>query len=261
MKRRDTWERVRRVRIGSLWLDALSFDGALAAVEQLLASGTGGALFTPNVDHIVTAESHAGLRDAYAAADLSVADGQWVVWASRLLGTPLPEKISGSDLLLPLARAAGQKGRSIFLLGGAPGIAEEAARRLEKEGALICGLESPRIDLAEPQDALVARIAGARPSLVLVALGCPKQELWIHRHRARLRPAVLVGIGATLDFLAGRVRRAPPWVSRTGLEWAFRLALEPRRLARRYLVNDPKFLGILLRTLRESRVRRMLEKR
>jgi len=109
---------VRRVRIGSLWIDALSFDGALQAVERLLDSGAGGALFTPNLDHIVIADSHAGLREAYAAADMAVADGQWVVWASRLLGTPLPVKISGSDLLLPLARAAGLRGRSIYLLGG-----------------------------------------------------------------------------------------------------------------------------------------------
>ena len=242
-------------------MDALTFGGAVEAVEGLLGSGNGGAIFTPNVDHIVIAESHAGLREAYAAADLAVADGQWVVWASRLLGTPVPEKISGSDLLLPLARAAGQRGRSIYLLGGAPAVAEAAAHRLESEGALICGLESPPIDLAQPQDVLVARIAAARPAIVLVALGCPKQELWIHRHRALLRPAVLFGIGGTLDFLAGRVRRAPPWVSRAGLEWAFRLALEPRRLARRYLINDPRFLGILLRTLRAPRARRVLETR
>ncbi len=232
-------------------MDALSFDGALGAVEQLVDSGSGGVLFTPNVDHIVTAESNAEFREAYAAADLAVADGQWVVWAARLLGTPLPGKISGSDFLLPLARAAGRRGQSIYLLGGAPGVAEEAARRLEKEGALICGWESPQVDLAAPQDELVARIAATRPSLILVALGCPKQELWIHRHRAQLRPAVLLGVGATLDFIAGRIRRAPPWVSSLGLEWAFRLLHEPHRLARRYLVNDPTFLAILVRTQRE----------
>ncbi len=251
---------MRRVRIGSLWVDALSFEGVLAAVEQLRVSGKGGALFTPNIDHIVTAESHAGLREAYAAADLTVADGQWVVWASRLLGTPLPAKISGSDLLLPLARDAGKKGRPIYLLGGSPGVAEAAARRLEKEGAIICGVESPSIDLSQPQDELVARIAATKPGFVLVALGCPKQELWIHQQRARLRPAVLVGIGGTLDFLAGRIRRAPPWISRAGLEWAFRLVHEPRRLARRYLIKDPMFLGILLRTLREPRARRTIER-
>lgn len=242
-------------------MGALTFGGALDALDRLLGSGEGGALFTPNVDHIVTAESHAELREAYAAADLTVADGQWLVWASRLLGTPLPEKISGSDLVVPLAREAGKKGRSIYLLGGSPGVAETAARRLEAEGAIICGWESPQIDLAQPQDQLVARIAAARPALVLVALGCPKQELWIHRCRERLRPAVLLGIGGSLDFIAGRIRRAPQWISRAGLEWVFRLLHEPRRLARRYLVNDPKFFGILLRTMREPVAGRVLEMR
>src|SRR5438067_3441967 len=122
--------RVNRVRVGPLWMDALSFDGVLEAVDRLAASGKGGAVFTPNVDHIVIADSHAGLREAYAGADLSIADGQWVVWASRLLGTPLPGKISGSDLILPLARRSGQRGRSMYLLGGSPGVAEPAARRL-----------------------------------------------------------------------------------------------------------------------------------
>jgi N-acetylglucosaminyldiphosphoundecaprenol N-acetyl-beta-D-mannosaminyltransferase len=251
--------KVRRIRIGSVWIDALTFEGALQAVERLIAAGHGGALFTPNVDHIVTADSHADLREAYAAADLSLADGQWVVWASQLLGTPLPAKISGSDLILPLAREAGRTGRSIFLLGGAPGVAEAAAHRLEKEGAIVCGWESPQIDLAAPQDELVARIAAVKPALILVALGCPRQEIWIHRHRERLRPAVLLGVGGTLDFITGRIRRAPGWISKAGLEWAFRLLLEPRRLARRYLVNDPWFLGILLRTLLEPRERRLLD--
>lgn len=240
-------------------MDAITFEGALEAVERLIAAGNGGALFTPNVDHVVIADSHPGLREAYAAADLSVADGQWVVWASRFLGTPLPGKVSGSDLILPLAREAGRKGRPIFLLGGAPGVAEAAGQRLEKEGAIVCGWESPQIDLATPQDSLVARIAAAKPALILVALGCPRQELWIHRYRDRLRPAVLLGVGGTLDFITGRIRRAPAWISKAGLEWAFRLALEPRRLARRYLVNDPRFLGILLRTSREPLADRTVE--
>jgi len=246
-----------RVRIGSVWIDVLTFAQAVDDILALMERN-GGSVFTPNVDHLVTAESSAALREAYAAVDLSVADGQWVVWASQILGTPLPGKISGSDLILPLARAAGSRGRSIYLLGGAPGVAELAARRLEAEGARICGLESPIVDLAAPQDNLVARVAAAKPSLVLVALGAPKQEIWIHRHGPRLRPAVLIGVGGTLDFLAGRIRRAPRWVSRAGLEWLFRLAHEPRRLARRYLVNDPKFLGIVLRTLREPLSARML---
>jgi N-acetylglucosaminyldiphosphoundecaprenol N-acetyl-beta-D-mannosaminyltransferase len=246
-----------RVRIGSIWIDALTLPGALTAIDSLAA--VGGAVFTPNVDHIVTAEKDSRLREAYAAADLALADGQWVVWASRLLGTPLPEKISGSDLVLPLARRAAERNRSIYLLGGSPGAAEIAAARLERETSVrICGFDSPRIDLAAPDESVVRRVAEARPSIVLVALGAPKQEIWIHRYRERLRPAVLLGVGATLEFLAGRVRRAPAWISTVGLEWLFRLALEPRRLSRRYLVDDPRFLTLLLQTLRLPKSERIL---
>lgn len=241
-----------RIRIGSVWMDALGFHEAVEAIDALAASGRGGEVFTPNVDHIVKAESLPALREAYAEADLSLADGQWVVWASRILRTPLPQKISGSDLVLPLARKAAERGRSLYLLGGAPGAAKAAAERLAREtGVRICGCESPRVDLTEPDEALLSRIAAARPDFVLVALGCPKQEIWSQRYHERLRPAVLIGVGASLEFVSGQVRRAPRWISRAGLEWLFRLVLEPRRLARRYLVDDPRFAAILLRTRRQ----------
>lgn len=247
-----------RIRIGSVAVDAVSSAGAFAAIEALAVAGRGGSVFTPNVDHFVQAELNPEFRSAYQGADLVVADGQWVVWAARLIGTPVPEKISGSDLVLPLARKAAHRRQSLYLLGGRPGSAELAARRLEREtGVHICGCEAPLVDLAAPDEALLDRIAAARPTYLLVALGAPKQEIWIHRHARRLRPTVLLGVGATLDFLAGKVRRAPAWVSMAGLEWLFRLALEPRRLARRYLVNDPRFLAILVRTWREQRAARL----
>ncbi|MGZ6123378.1 MAG: WecB/TagA/CpsF family glycosyltransferase [Myxococcales bacterium] len=246
-----------RVRIGSIWIDTLTVPAALEAIDALRSRG-GGMVFTPNVDHIVNCDADARLRAAYDAADLAIADGQWVVWASRLLGTPLPAKISGSDLALPLARMAAERNRSLYLLGGTPGAAEEAAARLRRETSVrVCGFDAPRIDLSAPDESVVERIAQAKPDFVLVALGSPKQEIWSHRSLERLRPAVLLGVGATLDFLAGRIRRAPAWISRLGMEWLFRLALEPRRLARRYLVNDPRFAALLLRTLRLPKAKRV----
>jgi N-acetylglucosaminyldiphosphoundecaprenol N-acetyl-beta-D-mannosaminyltransferase len=249
-----------RIRIGTLWIDALSFDGALDAIDDLLDAGQGGTVFTPNVDHVVTSDTDPRLRDAYRTASLSIADGQWLIWASRLLGTPLPEKISGSDLVVPLARRAAARGRSLYLLGGAPGVAEEAARKLAAlTGVRIVGFSSPTVAadaITEDERDVVQSIRDSRPDVVLVALGAPKQELFIHWNARALRPAVLIGVGASIDFLAGRVRRAPRWISRTGLEWLFRLALEPRRLARRYLLRDPKFVAILVRTLLEPRDRR-----
>ena len=247
-----------RVRIGPVWMDSLTEAEAVAAVERLCGAGRGGLVFTPNVDHVVKADADPRLREAYSAADLSLPDGQWVIWASRLLGTPLAGKVSGSDFVLPLARMAAARGLSMYLLGGAPGVADEAARRLrEATSVRICGAEAPRIDLSAPDESIVERVARAKPDLVLVALGAPKQEIWSHRNLERLRPAVMLGVGASLDFVAGRVRRAPPWMSRWGMEWMFRLALEPRRLARRYLVDDPRFLRIVARTRRLPRALRV----
>jgi N-acetylglucosaminyldiphosphoundecaprenol N-acetyl-beta-D-mannosaminyltransferase len=250
-----------RVRFGSIWIDSLTFAGALDEIDRLVGAGAGGAVFTPNVDHVVSAESNPAFREAYARANLSLVDGQPLVWASRLLGTALPQKISGSDLVEPLMERAGRRGWRVFLIGGAPGSAKAAAKRLSSAyGVAIVGIEDGRIGL-EPSpadEALLLRIAEARPQLVLVALGAPKQELWIHARRARLAPAVAIAVGATLDFLAGAVQRAPPWMRRAGLEWLYRLLQEPRRLARRYLWNDPKFLAILLRTWLSPRETRQI---
>jgi N-acetylglucosaminyldiphosphoundecaprenol N-acetyl-beta-D-mannosaminyltransferase len=253
-----------RVRFGELWVDALTFAQALDAIEALVVAGRGGSVFTPNVDHVVNADDNPSFRAAYAAASLSLADGQPLVWTSRLLGAPLPEKISGSDLIFPLMKRAAERRWRVYLFGGGPGVAEKAAQVLtEQFGVTIVGCEAPRISL-EPDPAVdgpvVERIRKANPQLLLVALGAPKQELWLHRAGAAIRPTVGVGVGASLDFVAG-ARRAPRWMSRAGLEWLFRLLQEPRRLARRYLINDPKFLLILYRTLRTPRSLRVLTER
>jgi N-acetylglucosaminyldiphosphoundecaprenol N-acetyl-beta-D-mannosaminyltransferase len=251
-----------RVRIGHVWVDAVTFGGALAAIGDLVRRGAGGAVFTPNVDHIVTAEQDAAFREAYEAADLSIADGKYVVWASRWLGTPIPEKVSGSDLIEPLLREAGRDGWRVFMLGGAPGVAEAAAEWSRREcGANVVGTASPFIRLdGSPGDLEqgVDEVVSCRPDLLLVAMGAPKQERWIHHNRARLGSAVALGIGASLDFVIGRVKRAPAWVSNAGLEWVYRLAREPRRLSRRYLVKDPRFLAVLARTACLPRDRRVI---
>ena len=215
-------------------------------------------MFTPNVNHVVQAEGNARLRDAYQAAALSLVDGMPVLWASRFMGSPLPEKVSGSDLVVPLLERAAARGWRVFFLGGCRVRPRGARDLLVKSipGLHVVGVASPRINVdsaSATHDAIVDELREARPDLVLVALGAPKQELFSHAVAERLRPAVLVGIGGTLDFIAGKVRRAPPWMSKNGLEWLFRLAQEPRRMWRRYLVQDPRFLLIVLRELRRAR--------
>ena len=241
-----------RIRIGNVPIDRISFSAALDRIAALVGGTAGGAVFTPNVDHVVTAEDDQEFRAAYLAADLCLVDGQPLVWAAALLGARLPEKISGSDLMLPLLQRAAREGWRVYLLGGAEGVAEALSRDLPARlGVSVCGASSRRISLRRSaEDEQVARaIAQSGAQLVLVGLGAPKQELWIHRCRPWLGPAVCVAVGASLDFLAGRVKRAPRWVSKAGLEWLFRLLQEPGRLWRRYLIKDPRFLYVLLRQL------------
>jgi N-acetylglucosaminyldiphosphoundecaprenol N-acetyl-beta-D-mannosaminyltransferase len=243
-----------RVQVGAVPIDVVTFAGALDAIEALVEAQRGGFVVTPNIDHVVLAEQNPDFRAAYACASLSLVDGQPLVWASPMLGERLPDKISGSDLVWPLLERAAQKKWRVYFLGAGPGVAELAAQKVkERYGTFVVGCDSPRlsIDPADPaSQAAFEKVRAAKPDLLLLALGAPKQEVLMHRFLPAYAPAVAVGVGASLDFIAGMVKRAPAWVSRSGLEWAWRLSREPKRLWRRYLVNDPKFLLILARTLR-----------
>jgi N-acetylglucosaminyldiphosphoundecaprenol N-acetyl-beta-D-mannosaminyltransferase len=246
-----------RVRFGRLWVDVLNFSEAIAAVRDLVARGDGGAIFTPNVDHVVLVDEHPKFRQAYRRASLSLADGMPLVWSSRLLGKRIPEKLSGSDMIVPLIELAAKERWRVYFLGGMPGdpgAAKIAADRLRAAyGVDIVGVDPAKVsaDGDSPDDAAVAaRVRAAAPDIVFVALGTPKQELWISQWLNELRPTVAIGCGASLDFISGKVVRAPHWVSNAGFEWAFRLAQDPKRMWRRYLVRGPRFFGILIRTAR-----------
>jgi N-acetylglucosaminyldiphosphoundecaprenol N-acetyl-beta-D-mannosaminyltransferase len=251
----------RRVRFGHIHADDVSFAACLDAIAELVQARQGGFVVTPNVDHVCLAETHLDLRDAYQGASLSLADGMPLLWLAKLMQVPLPEKISGSDLVAPLMARAAQRGWRVYLLGGGDGIGEAAAAVLRKQnpGLLIVETASPPLGFEKDPSqnaAVLQAIAKARPDILLVALGCPKQELWMHHNVAHLAPAVALGIGATLDFIAGKVRRAPQWMSKMGLEWLYRLAQEPTRMASRYLVRDRAFVGIAWRMLSAPRAAR-----
>jgi N-acetylglucosaminyldiphosphoundecaprenol N-acetyl-beta-D-mannosaminyltransferase len=244
-----------RVLVGKVAIDAVDLEGALDAIEVLIRAGRGGTVFTPNVDHVVLADENPRFCRAYQEVSLSLADGMPVLWASKLLGTPLPAKVSGSDLIEPLMDRAASRGYRVFLLGGAAGVAETArhALRTRLPKLEVVGTDSSRVDVDVRQDDLLERIRRTRPDIVLVALGAPKQEVWSHEHREALAPAVLIGVGAGIDFIAGTQKRAPRWMSESGLEWLYRLARDPRRLAGRYFLRDPWFCWILARQLAGSR--------
>src|SRR5262245_4524255 len=250
----------RGLRIGSLWVDAVTRGEALTAIERLVDSGRGGAVFTPNVDHVVIAESNPALRAAYASASLSVADGMPLVWLSPWLGCRLPERVAGSDLFMPLMQIAARRGWRVYLVGGAPSVAREAAEKLRTDyGVDIVGSSSPIVDRhgVEIDGHALEGVRAARPDLVVVALGNPKQELWVARAGGTLGPAVSLGFGAVLDFLVGRQKWAPRWMADAGLEWLYRLAHNPRRLWRRYLVQDPRFAFIVVSTWWRARRHRL----
>lgn len=201
---------------------------------------------TPNVDHAVMFQHHEGLQKSYEKAAMVVADGAPLIAASRLLGKSLPERVAGSDLGPQVIAEASKryseghcKSLRLFLLGAGPGVADRAAKKITKQfpGIEIVGTYCPPLgfekDETENQRTLDA-VKVAKPDLLLIGLGAPKQELWIHQHYQEIDAKVALCIGATIDFLAGEKKRSPEWMQRSGLEWAHRLLSEPRRLAGRY---------------------------
>jgi N-acetylglucosaminyldiphosphoundecaprenol N-acetyl-beta-D-mannosaminyltransferase len=223
--------------------------------------GEGGSILTVNVDILRSLSRNSELAALAEDAEIVVADGMPLVWAASLAGYSVPERVTGASLVTTLAQAAAGSARSVFLVGGEPGVPEAAGRALAERfpGLRIAGTDSPPIGFEQdPQQlsALVDRIAAARPDLVLVGLGFPKQERLIARLRPLLPSAWMLGCGAGIPFAAGQFRRAPAFLQRIGAEWAHRLLLEPRRLARRYLLHDLPFALLLLATAATGRAGR-----
>lgn len=228
-----------RVDIAGVPIDRVDMDGAMARLRAALRHRRQVQVATVNMDFLVRAQRHPELRAVLGRTELNVADGMPVVWLSRLLGRPVPGRVAGADMAPLLVAEAAASGASVFLLGGEHGVAEVAVRRLTRDhpGLRIAGWhEPPRARLDEmDNERLIELVADSGADLLLVALGNPKQELWIDRYRHRLPGvAVAIGVGCVFDLWAERVYRAPTWMQRTGLEWLHRLLAEPRRLAGRH---------------------------
>lgn len=231
-------------------LHAITEAECVAVVLDELDAGRGGWVTTPNLDHLRRLVRDDEFRALCAPSSLAVADGAPLVLASKLQRTPLPTRVAGSDLISSLSAGAARRGRSVYLLGGDPGTAEGAAR--------VLGARHPTLRIAgtscpEPgfdrdparMRAIVDELVRAKPDVVYVALGSPKQEKLIAALMPALPGAWWLGIGISFSFLTGDVQRAPRWMRSTGLEWVHRLAQEPRRLARRYLVDGLPFAAVL----------------
>ena len=248
-----------RVRVGGATVDPLTEHEVVQRVGAELAAGRGGRIVTPNVDICRAVSRNTVLEELVNSADLVVADGMPLVWASWLLGTPIPQRVTGADLIWSLSGLAARHGWPVYLLGGPPGVAVSAARRLvERYPKLrVCGVEAPPYGFEESaagRARVRRRVVAAAPGLVFVGLGFPRQDVLITQLRREVPGAWFVGCGAAISFAAGVVPRAPRWVRRAGLEWAFRLVGEPGRLARRYLIDD---LPFALRMLAGALTRRL----
>jgi N-acetylglucosaminyldiphosphoundecaprenol N-acetyl-beta-D-mannosaminyltransferase len=237
-----------RVWIWGLPLAPLTATRLLDEIRRLIDAGAPSYFITANLNYAMLTSRLPDLQEVNRRAAFVVADGMPLVWASRRCATPLPERVAGSDLIFALSRMAAERGYRVFLLGAGPGVADTAAANLcaRYPGLQIVGIEAPSIREGEGTDALLTRIQAARPDLLIVALGQPKGERWIFEHYQALGVPVSVQVGGSLDFAAGRIRRAPRWIQRVGLEWVYRLVLEPRRLSRRYWENGLFLIGQVL---------------
>ncbi len=247
----------RRVRLAGLDFDALTNAQVVDQVTEALDRGAGGVIVTPNIDICRQARRDAAYGDLVRAASIVVPDGMPLVWAARLTGQPLAGRVTGADLIYSLCQAMAARSWPVFLLGGlpapdgAPGTAERAAAALAERyrGLAAAGAWSPPAAfdaLSGDIETLRKSLVELEPAVVFVGLGFPKQEQLIARLRADLPGAWFLGCGAAIPFAAGEIARAPQWMQRSGLEWAYRLLREPRRLARRYLIDDLPFAIWLL---------------
>lgn len=238
----------RFVELLGVRVNVAPFDEAVESVLKAPETGERLTLHFANAHSLVEANRSPSLR-AILNEDVVEPDGVPLVWLARRRGTAA-ERVCGPDFLPALVSRGIPLGRSHFFLGGAPGVPEELARRLGEEypGVRVVGTFSPPFRPATPQEdeALVAQINSAHPDYVWVGLGAPKQDLWVAAHRPLLTASALLAVGAAFDFHAGKKRRAPRWMQRTGTEWLFRLITEPRRLAVRYTVVNARFLWLVL---------------
>lgn len=248
------------MKVGSVQFDPLTEQEVVNRVLAELSAGAGGQIITPNVDILHRAMRDAEARRHITSSTITVADGKPLIWASKIAGNPLPARVPGSDLIWSLSAAMAGAGRSVYLLGGEPGTAQQAEEVLRERhpDLKLAGHLSPPFGFdtrASEYDAVCDEVAGSDPDLVFVGFGFPKQERVIARLRPRLPQTWFMGCGAAIGFVAGVHSRAPGWMQERGLEWLHRLALEPRRLMRRYLVDDAPFAMRLLAASARQRLR------
>lgn len=246
-----------KMKFMNIEIDNLTMQETLHIIEQLIREKKHAYVVTPNVDHIVRLECDTELQKAYKNATLVLTDGKPLLWIAKLYRTPIKEKISGSDLFPCLCEMAAQKGYKMFFLGAAEGVAEKAAENLTKrfKGLKVVGTYSPpfgfEVNCGEIEK-IKAMIRSVKPDILIVGLGCPKQEKFMYNHCKALEVPISFGLGASFDFEAGNIKRAPRWMSNNGLEWLYRITQDPKRMMKRYLVDDRKIFGLVIKYRKDN---------
>lgn len=231
-------------------IDNLTMHETLEEIERLIQKNGSSYVVTPNVDHIVQLETNEELQAVYKNASLILTDGKPLLWIAKLYKTPIKEKISGSDLFPILCKLAAEKGYRMFFLGAAEGIATKAAENLMKRysGLQVVGTYSPPYGFEKDENEMAKienMIKKNKPHILIVGLGCPKQERFMLHNCEQLGVPISFGLGASFDFESGNIKRAPKWMANNGLEWLFRMMQDPKRMFRRYIINDRKIVALI----------------
>ena len=232
------------------YINNLTMSETIDEIEQMIESGKRSYVVAINVDVVMKIENDSYLKKVVDGADMVLVDGMPLVWISKMQGKTLKAKISGSDLVPLLFEEAAKKNYTVFIIGGKDGIAVQAKRRLERSmpGIRIVGTYAPPLGFEKDDDELNKineMISNVKPDLLIACFGCPKQEKWIYENINKYNAKVSICAGATVDFLAGNVKRAPHWMSEHGLEWFYRFLQEPKRMFKRYFIDDIKILRLI----------------
>ena len=247
-----------KVRIGNIFIDNITMAGTLEKIEGFIQKDRPISIVTPNADHIVRLQKDKEFLDIYKRAALILADGMPLVWASRFLHKPLVSRVTGSDLFIEICRIASKQEYRLFFLGGREGAAEKAAEVMKSKfgDVPIVGTYCPPYNFESDNNErqrIVDLVRASKADILFVGLGSPKQERWIDSNLQNLDVPVSIGVGVSFEFAAGMVKRAPVWMQSIGFEWFWRLVMEPKRLWKRYLIDDMRFFGIVYRQWREEK--------
>lgn len=239
-------------RLLNITVDNLLMDEVINEIESKIIKKEKAYIVPVNVDVIIKSDKDTFLKEILDEADMVLVDGKPLIWISKWIKCPVKEKISGSDLVPKLCQTAAYRGYTIFIIGGKEGVADSAKANLEKDfnNIKIVGTYSPPLGFENDKEELSRinqRISNVSPDIVIACFGCPKQEKWVYENYKEYNAIVSVCAGATVDFLAGNVKRAPKWMSEHGLEWFYRFLKEPKRLFKRYFVDDVNILKLVFK--------------